>query len=232
MPTARPTSRRASARAAQLATVAAASGACVALALVRLAGDDTLAVDRHARRLVRTRFGAAPRAWVRGRRQSRARAAFDAVGTLSGHWGTNIASVAAALAVARRHGLARALTVAAVGVTADLAHAALKYSLRETRPIVARLTGKRTPSFPSGHAARAAAVAGVLAHLAAREGLVPLAVGLPLTAAVAVTSGSQRVWIERHWATDAVGGFALGAAIAAGVALLYDTLSEPTPDAR
>ncbi|WP_284349259.1 phosphatase PAP2 family protein [Roseisolibacter agri] len=225
-PIARPTSRRASARAAQLATAAAASGALVALALVRVMHDDELAIDRRVQRIGRTRFGAAPRAWLRGRRRSRARLAFDAIGTLSSDWATTIAGIAAGLAVARRHGLARALPVAVAVPATNLAHGAVKYSLREPRPIVAHLTGKHTPSFPSGHAARGAAAAGVLAHVASREGLVPLAVGLPIAAAVALVSGAQRVWIERHWATDAVGGFALGAAVAAGVARLYDALGE------
>ncbi len=224
--TARPRSRRASARAAQLATAAAASGAFVALALVRVRHADALAIDRAVQRVGRARFGAAPRAWARGRRRSRPRRAFDLLGTLSSDVATTIAGLAAGLAVARRHGLARALPVAAAVPATNLAHGAAKYSLREPRPIVAHLTGKHTPSFPSGHAARGAAAAGVLAHVAAREGLVPLAVGLPVAATLALIGGAQRVWIERHWATDAVGGFALGAAVAAGVARLYDTLGD------
>ncbi|MGZ8458453.1 MAG: phosphatase PAP2 family protein [Gemmatirosa sp.] len=39
---------------------------------------------------------------------------------------------------------------------------------------------------------------------------------------MAVVGASQRAWIERHWATDIVGGLALGAVVAAGCARWFD----------
>jgi undecaprenyl-diphosphatase len=101
-------------------------------------------------------------------------------------------------------------------------HAAVKYSVGRRRPLTARLTGKQTPSFPSGHAARGAALAGVLAHVATREALLPPIAALPLAAAVAGAGGGSRVWVERHWISDAVGGWALGGAVAALCARWYD----------
>ena len=78
---------------------------------------------------------------------------------------------AAALAVAKRRGVRTALPVLAAVPLGLSAHAAIKYAIRRPRPITALLTGKRTPSFPSGHAARGAA-AGLAAYVAAREGFV------------------------------------------------------------
>ncbi|MGZ8457987.1 MAG: hypothetical protein ACXWZ4_15395, partial [Gemmatirosa sp.] len=155
----------------QLATAAAAGSAFVALTLVRRANGGALPVDRRAREIARTRFGAAPRAWSRGRTVSNARLVYDAVGGLTGQWPPALAGAAAALAVARRHGLAAALPVAVAVPASNAAHAIAKYSLRMPRPLLARLTGKRTPAFPSGHASRGAAAAGILASVASREGV-------------------------------------------------------------
>jgi membrane-associated phospholipid phosphatase len=43
-----------------------------------------------------------------------------------------------------------------------------------------------------------------------------------LGAAVAAAGGSARVYVERHWATDAVGGWGLGLATAALAAIWYE----------
>jgi membrane-associated phospholipid phosphatase len=102
------------------------------------------------------------------------------------------------------------------------AHAAVKYTVRRPRPRTARLTGKHTPSFPSGHAARGAAAAGVVGYLAVREAGAPVPVVLPLAISVAALGGSARVYVERHWASDAVGGWGLGLAAAALAALWYE----------
>ena len=43
-----------------------------------------------------------------------------------------------------------------------------------------------------------------------------------LMSTVAALGGSARVYVERHWATDAVGGWGLGLAAAALAALWYE----------
>lgn len=202
-------------RAALLATLTASLATLTALALARHLGDPPLPFDRAVQRWSRTRR-------LGPRRRTTARAVADTCAQLTGQWPPAIAGALAAAAVARRLGVRPALPVLAAVPLGNAAHAALKYTRRHHRPLLARLTGKRTPSFPSGHATRAAAAAGILAHVAARDGRVPASVVLPAAAAVALVGAGQRVWVERHWATDVIGGWALGAAVAAGCAGWYD----------
>jgi membrane-associated phospholipid phosphatase len=194
----------------------------VASGLVRPPGGARPVLARGVRRLPgaawRERI-AAP--WGAGRLPSEEPVS-RALGGLAGQWPTFGLGALAAVALAARGGAARALPVAVAAPLAAAAHAAVKYAVRRPRPLTARLTGKHTPSFPSGHAARGAALAGVLAHLASREGLLPAAAALPLAAAYAAAGGASRVWVERHWVSDAVGGWALGSAVAAACALWYD----------
>jgi membrane-associated phospholipid phosphatase len=145
-----------------------------------------------------------------------------ALGGLAGEAATLSAGALAAAAVGRRRGWRPALPVLAAVPAALAAHAAVKYTVRRPRPRTARLTGKHTPSFPSGHAARGAAAAGVVGYLAVREAGAPVPVVLPLAISVAALGGSARVYVERHWASDAVGGWGLGLAAAALAALWYE----------
>jgi undecaprenyl-diphosphatase len=68
-------------------------------------------------------------------------------------------------------------------------------------------------SFPSGHSAGAAVAYGMLAYLAVRvlppRWHVPAAMG---AAALAFTVGSSRVFLQVHFVSDVVAGFAWGAA--------------------
>jgi undecaprenyl-diphosphatase len=219
VPVSRPT------RAALLAAAAAGIGVLAVVGSVRHRTGDALAVDRALRKAMRLRRQAASRrAALAGRERSTARAVSDTFGKLTGQWPPALAGTAAAAAVARRHGPAAALPALAAVPLANAAHAVIKYTLRERRPLLARLTGKRTPSYPSGHAARSAALAGLLAHLAAREQIAPPRAVLAAGTAVALAGGANRAWVERHWVSDIVGGWALGAAAAAGCALWYDAM--------
>jgi membrane-associated phospholipid phosphatase len=207
-----------------LLAAAVGVGAVTAAALVWSERAPVAPLDR----LVRRTFSAKRRhrvpadVWWLGGRSTQHHRVNEALGGLTGQWPTALAGGAAALAVARRHGLLRALPVLATVPLANMAHAALKYGIRRPRPLTARLTGKHTPSVPSGHAARGAAAAAILGHVARREGVLRPAVAFPLGAAAAVAGGASRVYVERHWATDAVGGWGLGAAVGALCALWYD----------
>ncbi len=87
-----------------------------------------------------------------------------------------------------------------------------------------RATGK--PSFPSGHAMEATAVALTSAYVLARERLVP---AVPVFAGAALVAGAStvgRLVLDRHWVTDAVGGSLLGVAVAAGAGAAYEAMPE------
>lgn len=76
------------------------------------------------------------------------------------------------------------------------------------------------PSFPSGHSSGAMVVYGMLAWVACRRA--PPAWRLPLVlaaTAVVVLVGASRVYLQAHYLSDVLGGFAAGGAwLALGVA--------------
>jgi len=45
-----------------------------------------------------------------------------------------------------------------------------------------------------------------------------------LGSGIALAAGASRIYVDRHWATDLVGGWALGATTGALCALWYDRL--------
>jgi undecaprenyl-diphosphatase len=76
------------------------------------------------------------------------------------------------------------------------------------------------PSFPSGHTTGVTAEALSVAFVLSREGLaspgaLAALVGWP------VVVGVTRVYRDRHWATDVIGGWASGTAVAAACWLIY-----------
>lgn len=122
-------------------------------------------------------------------------------------------ALAALLAYAAgRPVLATTAVTAATVWTADLIAVGLKYAVDRDRPYL--LLDQAAPllrwdvstSFPSGHAATAAAGATILAYLLGRWA-VPLAV-------LAVAVGFSRIYIGVHYPSDVLVGAAIGAAVA------------------
>jgi membrane-associated phospholipid phosphatase len=213
--------------------VAVALGGLGALAAAALSDPQDRsggALDRRVQRALRWRW------WQRvphtarliGGRDARRFEFNEALGGLGGRWPTLIGGGLAAVAVGWRYDARQALSVVAAVPLALGAHLVAKGAIGRRRPATARLTGKTTPSFPSGHAARAAALTGIVSHVAIREGVASRAVVLPLAVVVSIAGGVSRIPIDRHWATDLVGGWGLGVAMAAGCALWYDAI---LPDA-
>lgn len=98
----------------------------------------------------------------------------------------------------------------------------IKLAYRRPRPAGGTLRGERTFSFPSGHSAASAAVFGTLAYVLWREKLLDdeLAVALALIPATII--GASRVYLDVHYATDVLGGWAVGGVVAAMSAMVYE----------
>ncbi|MGH3844890.1 MAG: bifunctional phosphatase PAP2/diacylglycerol kinase family protein [Pseudonocardiaceae bacterium] len=127
-------------------------------------------------------------------------------------WFAIAAALAARKGAARRGALRGVLSIAATSFTAN---AVLKPLLPRRRPPARELpayqafpTAPTSSSFPSGHAASAAAFATAVALECPKPGLVIA----PLAAAVAYS----RVHIGVHWMSDVVVGAAVGSGIALG----------------
>jgi len=76
-------------------------------------------------------------------------------------------------------------------------------------------------SFPSGHSTGSTAIALTLAYGLVRERIAPRW-SLALAPLFAVLVGPSRIDLDVHWATDVIGGWAVGLALASGGAALYD----------
>ena len=75
-------------------------------------------------------------------------------------------------------------------------------------------------SFPSGHASMSMAAAVVLSYVLVRERLAPRAT-LVLGPLLALLIGLSRIYLDVHWASDVLGGWAIGAAYGAACCALY-----------
>ena len=94
-----------------------------------------------------------------------------------------------------------------------LLHRAIKVVYRRERPLrVGR--SRRTESYPSGHTTGTTALSITAARVLAREGLISRNAAVALAAVPPLLMGTYRVLADDHWATDVVGGWLVGAAIA------------------
>jgi PAP2 superfamily protein len=78
------------------------------------------------------------------------------------------------------------------------------------------------PAFPSGHALQTAGVAWTTAYVLVREGIAPPGAVVPLALLLPAVSGMVKLWRDRHWFTDVIGGYLLGATLAASGAAGYE----------
>jgi membrane-associated phospholipid phosphatase len=146
-------------------------------------------------------------------------------------WGGNVAflallTVGVALYLLRRRRMNEAalLCVAALGI--EVVNGALKLLFHRPRPELA-FVHLDTYSFPSGHAAGAAAIYAVVFYLLARSAdrsrRVACAVGY---VALVVAIGFSRLYLEVHYLSDVLAGISLGAAWATACLFLYETRSD------
>lgn len=167
---------------------------------------------------------------VTGRHRRRLRPAAS-VGTLPGepwaHWMIGVCVATTILSRRRRSAAVVLVPLAGASLGAILAHHAVKAVYRRPRPRIALRRGKTEPAFPSGHTADATAVLATSAYLLVREEVLPARVAAPAAAALALGTGVSRVILGWHWASDVVGGWLTGAAVASACAYGYERLRDP-----
>jgi membrane-associated phospholipid phosphatase len=90
---------------------------------------------------------------------------------------------------------------------------------------------RRKPVFPSGHAFGPGAVGMTAAYVLAREGIARPGTALPVAAVLPLATSGGRVLQEKHWASDVLGGYLGGLALAAACAAAYEAARGAWTDA-
>lgn len=126
-----------------------------------------------------------------------------------------------ALLIARRLRRRRAFRAGRTVIAASVAGwAALRTSrvfyarVRPPRP--AHRAPKSERSFPSGHTTGLTSLAIAAALVLQHEGVLTRLEALALGVGVPLATGFDRAYVREHWATDALGGWLLGGAVALG----------------
>ena len=224
---ARPTTRSARRRAAALLGAGAAAGAAFGAMAAASARRATVAPDNRLHdRMVDRMHGAA------GDAAAAVAPAVDEVGKW--HVYAPVAIAAAALVLAapgrtrrtRRGRRTGALAIAAVPAVASVLSPAFDRWLPQP-PVGPRRRPLDHPVFPSGHAFRAAAVALTAGYVVVREGLVGPTRAWPLALAAPAAVGVSRLVREKHLASDVLGGWLAGVALAAAAAGGYELARGP-----
>ncbi|MER6983605.1 phosphatase PAP2 family protein [Streptomyces carpinensis] len=141
-----------------------------------------------------------------------------------------LCAVAAVWLVWRRSAWWTAVWLAGTCALAAVLQQGLKAAVDRPRPVWPDpVDSAHYAAFPSGHAMTAAVVCGLLLWLLRRGG----AAGTPWGAAVALAvlsvagAGVTRVWLGVHWPSDVLGGWLLGAAVAAGAVIVHNRWPAP-----
>jgi undecaprenyl-diphosphatase len=102
----------------------------------------------------------------------------------------------------------------------------LKESFGVARPPDPDATS-RSLSFPSGHVTGMSAMGTLLSYVAWRRKVATLFV-IPTSGLMVVLMALSRIYLDRHWASDTLGGVLIGATIGLTCAALYEWLGKPT----
>lgn len=138
-------------------------------------------------------------------------------------------AVAAGVWFYGRRGRSKAGVVIAAPAVGGLLSGIVKVLFGRLRPAGAALLNEKSFSFPSGHAATSAAVVVTLCYVMAREGMISWTTAILVGGGIPLIVGLTRVYLDVHWATDVIGGWAVGLFVAALSAALYEYLRRNAP---
>lgn len=143
-----------------------------------------------------------------------------------GKWYLQGPLTAAAAAVLWRGGHRRAASALAIASASGGLAANLFDEVIFHRPPPPGHPAPDTPSFPSGHAIQLAAVSLTAGYVLMRERLAPAAIAMPLAIGIPLVSSGGRLYQDRHWASDLLGGWLAGIALASWSMGAYEFLDE------
>jgi len=138
-------------------------------------------------------------------------------------------AVAAGVWFYGRSGRSKAGVVIAAPAVGGLLSGVIKVLFGRVRPAGGALLNEKSFSFPSGHAATSAAVVVTLCYVMAREGMISWTTAIVVGAGIPLIVGLTRVYLDVHWTTDVIGGWAVGLFVAALSAALYEYLRRDAP---
>ncbi|HEU4749162.1 MAG TPA: phosphatase PAP2 family protein, partial [Gemmatimonadaceae bacterium] len=165
-------------------------------------------------------------------RRSRTKHTTETLGPIGKTWlQLTVTGGVAAYLLVRGKGLDSAGAVVLSSVAAYGASAAAEKFLPRRHAPWGRLSVTE-PSFPSGHALRAATVTLVTAYVLIRENVGHRKVAVPIALAIPPLTALHALYLDRHWATDLVGGWLGGVAIATACAYGYEVAQAGKTDRR
>jgi membrane-associated phospholipid phosphatase len=138
-------------------------------------------------------------------------------------------AVAAGVWFYGRGGTSKAGVVIAAPAIGGLLSGVIKVLFGRVRPAGAALFNEKSFSFPSEHAATSAAVVVTLCYVMAREGMISWTTAIVVGGGIPLIVGLTRVYLDVHWTTDVIGGWAVGLFVAALSAALYEYLRRSAP---
>lgn len=164
-------------------------------------------------------FDHAVRDWVLAHRSPAALAFFRVLTWLGSSIVLAPATVVVGWLVARKGAWRRPLLLAVASAVFGLIVYYLKHRYHISRP-PAGVAFNLGFSFPSGHASLSMAAYGLLGYVLVREHLAPRII-FPLGIVIAILVGVSRVYLDLHWASDVIGGWAIGGAYGIACCALY-----------
>ena len=200
-----------------LALIGTGAGALAGFAVLakRVNAHETRALDARARRQF-------PK-----RRRKSARTVAEIIQPLGKWWSQVPIGVATATLLWTKRRTSGAMSIAAASATAASLAWLLEQTMTPRKPPPGRHSPTE-PAFPSGHALQTSALAWTTAYVLVREGIIGGTGGVPLAMILPASAGLAKLYLDKHWFTDVVGGYLLGAAIAATAAAAYEVATQRT----